>query len=91
MLMYTKRRCQYSGCFQEFNNLHGSYGGVKLTGLLVPMAKIEIGQLAPTSRRGRKKILDGGVRAPREVLQAYMGKVVWPHPPDVERQGLYGH
>jgi hypothetical protein len=35
--------------------------------------------------------LDGGRGAVPKILKAYMGEVVWPHPPEVERQGLYGH
>jgi hypothetical protein len=35
--------------------------------------------------------LDGGGGAPPKVLEAYMGEVVRPNPPDAERQGLHGH
>ena len=36
-------------------------------------------------------ILDGGIGAPRKVLEAYMGEVGWPaNPPKAERHNLYG-
>ena len=35
--------------------------------------------------------LNSEVGAPFRVLEAYMGKVVWPHPPEAERHGLHGH
>jgi hypothetical protein len=35
--------------------------------------------------------LDGGGGAPPKVLEAYMGEVVWPHPPEAEWQGLHGY
>ena len=38
-----------------------------------------------------KRLLDGGVGALPRVLEAYMGEVVWPHPPGAKRQGLHGH
>jgi len=35
--------------------------------------------------------LDGEGGASPKVLEAYMGEVVWPHPPEAKRQGLHGH
>jgi hypothetical protein len=34
---------------------------------------------------------DGGGGAPPKVLEAYMGEVVWSHPPEAKRQGLHVH
>ena len=47
--------------------------------------------LGPKSWGRDKRILDGGVGVLPRVLEAYMGEVVWPHPPEAERQGLHGH
>ena len=55
------------------------------------MAKIKSGYLAPTPRRMRKLILDGGVGAMQKILEICIGEVVWPHPPETERHGLHGH
>jgi len=37
--------------------------------------------LGPNSWERDKRFLDGGGGAPQKVLEAYMGEVVWPHPP----------
>jgi hypothetical protein len=37
--------------------------------------------LGPNSWERDKRCLDGGGGAPPKVLEAYMGEVVWPHPP----------
>jgi hypothetical protein len=34
--------------------------------------------------------IDGGGGAPPKDLEAYMGEVVWSHPPVAEQQGLHG-
>jgi hypothetical protein len=68
----------------------GSYEGLKLLGLLDPAAKGKC-LLGPNSWERDKRCLDGGGGAPPKVLEAYMGEVVWPHPPEAQRQGLHGH
>ena len=35
--------------------------------------------------------VDGGGGSPPKVLESYMDEVVWPYPPEAERQGLHGH
>ena len=78
------------GCLLDSKTTHGSYGGVKLLGLLAPTAK-EKCLLGPNFWKRDKRFIDGGGGAPPKVLKAYMGKVVWPNPPEAKRQGLYGH
>jgi hypothetical protein len=51
-------------------------------GVCFPPAKKNV-YLAP--------IVDGGGGAPPKVLEAYMGEVVWPHPPKTKRHGLHDH
>ena len=64
----------------ESKTTHGSYGGLKLLGLLAPTAKGEC-LLGPNYWWRDKRFLDGGGGASRKVLEAYMGEVVWIHPP----------
>jgi hypothetical protein len=47
--------------------------------------------LVPTLGRETKGFFMVGGGPPPKVLEAYMGEVVWPHPPGSERQGLHGH
>ena len=47
--------------------------------------------LAPILNRETKGFSDGGVGALPEVLEAYVGEVVWPHPSEAKQHGLHGH
>jgi hypothetical protein len=57
-------------------------------GSVFPYFRIYVKNWIPTED---KRFLDGGRGAPTKFLEAYMGKVVWPHPPEAERQGLHGY
>ena len=45
--------------------------------------------IGPTLSR-ETRFFNDGVGALPKVLEVYMGKVVWPHPSEAERHGLYG-
>jgi hypothetical protein len=60
-----------------------------LGGLLAQRLRENV-YLAPTLGRETKDFFTVG-EAPPKVLEAYMGEMVWPHPPEAERQGLHGH
>ena len=47
--------------------------------------------LGPNSWQKDKRFFEGQVGALPKVLDAYMGEVVWPNPPEEERHGLHGH
>jgi hypothetical protein len=48
--------------------------------------------LGPNSWWRDKRFLDVGGGAPPKVLEAYMGKAVWPpNPLEAKQQGLHGH
>ena len=47
--------------------------------------------MAPTLGRETKDFFGGGIEALPEVLEADMGEVVWPNPPEAKWHSLHGH
>ena len=64
--------------------------GYEAAGGFQPQPLRENVYLASTLGRETRGFLTGGGTPPK-VLKAYMDEVVWPEPPEAERQSLHGH